>query len=272
MTAATFDDTADLVGRIRAGQYTVALSEVSATAVGTLGANARVTSMEVVGSGADVSVNFDDLIAMADAGRLASVTLDGPDAELELTAQQVRNGGGALARVDGVFRISATDVTLADLAEMQAVPEVTAIGIRDSAANVAERLDDLAGTGALLASIRFTDADPVLALTAQQRTAAASVLARIDGSWAMDLSEVNAADVQALDAEANVRTLSVGDTGSRIAENWSALVAAYNAGNGKLDAITVTDDGPIALTQAQQDDGAAMIAALLAGRVIVTVG
>ncbi len=55
-----------------------------------------------------------------------------------------------------------------------------------------------------------------------------------------------------------------------IAEQWSALVAAYADGSGKLTALALSDADPLTLTEAQQTEGAALIAALLPDETIVT--
>lgn len=86
----------------------------------------------------------------------------------------------------------------------------------------------------------------------------------------MDLSEVDAASVSTLAALSDVRRLSVAGTAESIAQEWNALVTAYDGGSGKLVAISLADPSPLNLTTAQQSDGAAMITALLPNATIAT--
>ncbi len=270
MSGASFKASTDLLGRISGGQYKVTLTDVDAADVSLLGANSRVSSMDVTGAAGDVAPNFGSLNALGRTGRLGSITLSEDGSTLTLAAAQVREGTSTLAQITSAYRIAATSVALADVADIQAVPEVATIAVRDSASNVSDRFSELVGMGALVNGLGLTDAQPVLSLTQQQRTEGAALLARTTGSWAIDLSGASAADVETLDADPTLRQIGVSDSAARIAGNWSALVASYAEGAGKLTSLNVDGDEMLMLTQAQQLEGASMIAALLSDRTIGT--
>lgn len=271
MSGASFKASTDLLGRISGGQYKVTLTDVDAADVSLLGANSRVSSMDVTGAAGDVAANFGSLNALGRTGRLGSITLSEDGSTLTLAAAQVREGTSTLAQITSAYRIAATSVALADVADIQAVPEVATIAVRDSASNVSDRFSELVGMGALVNGLGLTDAQPVLSLTQQQRTEGAALLARTTGSWAIDLSGASAADVETLDADPTLRQIGVSDSAARIAGNWSALVASYAEGAGKLTSLNVDGDEMLMLTQAQQLEGASMIAALLSDRAIGTI-
>lgn len=267
MSAATMAASTDRLALISDGNYRLALSDVAVADAATLAADTHVDSMEVTGSGEDIAAAFDTLAGLS---TLASLTLSDDNGTLSLSAAQVLAGGATLGRITNPYQIAATGVTLADLADLQAVDEVSSFALSDSTANLAAAWDDVLALGAQLASLHFSDDTPVLALTQADWTASASTLAKADGAYQVDLTAVEAGSVATLAAEATVRQLSVADTADALAAQWDALVAAWDGGNGKLVALQLSDDSPLTLTEAQQTDGAAMIAALLPDETIVT--
>jgi hypothetical protein len=267
MSAGTFAASSGLLGLIADGQYSVALDEVAVGDAATLDANSHVSTMDVSGSSSDIAANFSALSAL---GKLGAIALSDENGTLSLSASQVLGGSGTLAKISNGFQIAATGVALADLADIQAVDQVASIAISDSAATLSAQFNDVLALGGSLASLHLTDTTPVLSLTQQDWTSGAGALAKIDGSYQVDLSAVAAGDAATLTADATVRQLSVADTASTIASNWSALVAAYDAGAGKLVGLSLSDDGPLSLTEAQQTEGAALITALLPDETIQT--
>lgn len=266
MSAATFNASQSLVGTIQGG-YSVALSDVSVADAATLGADSHITAMDVSGSSADVATHFDELQALS---QLGSITLSNDGGTLTLSSSQVLNGATTLGKIGNVYQIAATGVSLADLADVQGVDEVASVAIADSAANVSAGFDDLLALGGELSSIHLSDGSP-LALTQALWASSTSTLARIDSSYQVDLSAVEAGSVTALAANATVHQLSATDTAAAVSSYWDALVAAYDEGNGKLTAITLSDSDPLQLTADQQTAGASMLAALLSDATIVTV-
>lgn len=269
LTAERFATSGDLLGRIPDGRYSLALSDVSVADAATLATDAHVTSMVVGGSAADVAALFADLSAL---DTVSGIVLDEDNGTLSLSAAQILGGTGTLAKIGNPFQLAATGVTLADLADIQAVDEVASIGISDSAATIQNQLDDILALGSALSGLHFTDDAPVLALSQADWTAGASAWALADGSFAVDLSDVQAADTATLAADARIRQLSVTDSAAAIASHWAALVEAYGEGAGKLSELTLSDDGALSLTAEQQTAGAALIAALLPDEAIVTAG
>lgn len=269
MSAETLAASTDRLALITDGNYRLALGGVAVADAAMLAADTHVASMEVTGSGEEIAAAFDTLAGLS---TLQSLTLSDDNGTLSLTAAQVLGGSATLGRITNPYQIAATGAALADLEALQALNEVSTIALSDSTANVAAAFDDLLAMGSQLASLSFTDDTPVLALTQAAWTDGATVLAKVDGAYQADLSAVAAGSVDTLAAEATVRQLSVADTADALATQWATLVAAWDGGNGKLAAVQLSDDNPLSLTEAQQADGAAMIAALLPDETIVTVG
>ncbi|MEN9628738.1 MAG: hypothetical protein RJA10_1965, partial [Pseudomonadota bacterium] len=269
MSAETMAASADRLALISDGNYRLALSDVAVADATTLAADTHVASMEVTGSGEDIAAAFDTLAGLS---MLQSLTLSDDNGTLSLTTAQVLGGSATLGKITNPYQIAATGVALADLADLQAVDEVSSFGLSDSTANLAAGWDEVLALGSQLASLHFSDDTPVLALTQADWTAGAAALAKADGPYQVDLRAVEAGSVATLAADATVRQLAVTDTADAIAAQWAALLAAWDGGSGKLVALQLSDDNPLTLTEAQHSDGAAMITALLPDETIATAG
>lgn len=269
LSATAWAATADLQALVLTDGWKAALSDVAVADAATLAADAHVGSLDVTGSGNEIGAAFADLSALA---KLGSLTLSDDNGTLALTATQVLGGGDTLALITNAYQVAASGATVADLALLQDVDEVTSVELSDSAAHVSDNLDDLVALGNWLGAVHLSDDTPVLALTQAGWTEASALLGRIDGAWQADLADVEAGGVTALAAETNVRQLSVTDSAANVSANWDALVAAYGDGSGKLAALSLNDGEALALGAQQQTDGAALLAALLPDASVVTVG
>lgn len=268
MSADAYAASTTLRGLIQGGQYTTALSGVAVADAATLAADSHIATLDVSGSSSDISSAFDTLAGLA---KLKTLSLSNDNGTLSLSAAQVLGNTDALAKIDNSYQIAASAAALSDLPALQSVGNLASIAVSDSAAQVSAQLDDLVALGGLLDSVHLSDASPVLALTQSDWSAGATALAKIDGSYAVALSEVDPGAVAIAGADSTVQQISVAGAADRIVQNWDALVTAYNAGAGKLAAIAVSDMAPLSLTAAQQSDGSAMLAALLSGASVVTV-
>jgi hypothetical protein len=256
-----------LLGLVKDGQYSAALSDVAVADAATLGADSHVSALAVAGASADIATNFS---ALASNAKVSAIALSNEGGTLTLTGSQIVSGTTTLAKISNAFQIAATNVAMTDLAEVQGVEQVASLAVSDTAANVSDNFSDLLSLGGSLANLHLTDTTPVLALTQADWTSGAGALAKIDGSYQVDLSEVVAGDATTLAGESTVRQLSVADTSGDIANSWSALISLYNGGAGKLAGIALTDADPLTLTAQQQTDGDAMITALLPDETILT--
>jgi hypothetical protein len=269
MTAQAYADSATILGKVKNGEYSVDLSQVSADSALTLASDTHVAAMDVSDTSAEITSHFD---ALAAAARLDSITLTDQDGTITLSASQILEDGSTLSKIEGSYQLAATDVAMADLSDVESVAEVTAIGIRDTAENVSASFSALLALGGSLSQIHLTDDSPVLSLSESAWTTGASALAKVDGSYQVDVTDAVAGDAQALAADNTVHSVAVADTASNVEGNWDTLISLYDEGNGKLVGLSVTDSNPLTLTTAQQTAGAAMIDALLPEQTIQTAG
>lgn len=265
LSAQDYTDNSAVLGLIKNGQYSAALSDVAAGDAGTFAADSHVSSMDVTDTAAAVASNWD---ALAGASNLNSINLSDSGNTITLTGTQILNGASTLAMIDGSYQLAATNVATADLPNLQDVPQMSSISISDSADNVSSNFGDVLGLGGQLTQIHLTDSSPVLSLSEQDWTAGTDALATIDAPYQVNVSNVVAGDAQTVAADSTVATVQVADTASNIAGNWDALVNLYGA--GKLTGLALSDANTLTLTSDQQSSGAAMIAALMPDETIQT--
>ena len=266
LTAQVYTDAADLLSVFKNGQYKAALSGVAAADAATFAGDAHVTSMEVSDTSSAIAAGFSTLGA---ATNLKSIALSDEGGTLTLTSAQILAGADTLAKFTTDFQLAATGVAMADLASVTSVPQVASVAISDTAENVSANFADLLTLGDTLGQVSLTDGTPVLSLAESDWAAGASVLAKIGGTYQVDVTDAAAGDVATLDADTTVRHVEVSDTASNLATQWDSLVSLYAA--GKLTALALSDTNPLALTSDQQTSGAAMIADLLPAENIQTI-
>ncbi len=273
-TALTMSDTqygaaTDVLALVKDANYKVALSGVAIADAAARSADAHVNALDVTGTAADIASSF---AALASNGKLGAITLDDEGGTMTLTGTQILSGADTLERVTNTFQLAATSVAMSDLADVTANQNVVSVAVSDTAENVSDNIDDLLSLGGSLTSVHLSDTTPVLALAYTDWASSAGTLGKIDGSYQVDLSEVAAADAATLDADASIKSIAVSDTASDVANRWSSLIDLYDAGAGKLTAITLSDAETLTLTADQQTAGADMITALLSDANIETIG
>lgn len=267
MTGETYAASSAILGKVKNGAYAVDLSDVSAADGAALASDSHVASMNVTDTSSAIATHFD---ALAAAGHLDSITLTDVGGTITLTAAQIKDNSDTLNKIEGSFQLAATSAAMADLPDLANVAEVSSISIADTAENVSTNFSDIVALGGALTQIQFSDASPVLSVSESDWTAGAGAIAKISGTYQIDVTDTVAGDATTVAGNANVNQVTVADAAANIAGQWDALVSLYNEGAGKLTGITLTDDNPLTLTSDQQTAGATMIQNLLADQVILT--
>ena len=268
MSAQAYADSATLLGLVKDGHYTVALSDVAAQDAATLASDTHVASMDVSDTSTEVSANF---AALAAATNLNSIELSDEDGTVTLTADQILGDSGTMDKISGSYQLAATSVAMIDLPAIQDVPQTSSISISDTSDNVSANFGDILALGDTLSRIHLSDNSPVLSLSEQDWTAGSDTLATIDGTYQVDVGNAVAGDAQTVASDSTVRQVMVADTASNVVSQWDTLIGLYNDGSGKLTELSLTDANPLILTSDQQTAGAAMITALLPDETIQTV-
>jgi hypothetical protein len=257
---------------LNGGDYALSISGVAvADAVDVaknVNADAHVSSYSVKDLGANIETNLQDLEARG--GKIQSInwtdTVDGAGAatSLNITGQDYHDFIGTLSKINGgEYNAHVTLLSAADTVAAESDANITQFSVKDTAANLGANLAALqASAGAGTPKIQLIEQDGAgdVAMTATDYTASTDARAMMTTSnITMTVSDVAAADVATVIGDAQVQSISVSGTASD-------LVAKLGDGNtagdldtnaAKITAITVSDDGVLALTGAQYADNVA---------------
>lgn len=246
MTASDYASHPNLVSAF-SGQKTFALTNATAAAARTLASNAAVASVAIKDTSANISSRFSDITAIA-AGKLATVQAsDTAVIRLSYTDYQA-NTGTTLTKLVGGSTIAVSDVAAADAAAVAGDANVTALTVRDTAANlwsnrvalatnsklisetvrdtatnIAGSLDQLQQLGKPLTAVQVSDAGSTLSISAASYAADAATLAKIGGAYRLQVTGAAASSVAGLLKDSHVQGITVTDTVAHAATSLSAL-------------------------------------------------
>ena len=217
----TYNDALDL---LTPSNYSLIITGVAASKVGSVLANTHVRAITVSDSSANIESNFVALqsnhleINSINATDIGSITFT-------LTAAQLSAYKDALAKINpSTYTLDVSNVAAANVDSLLVNnSHITAISVSDSSANIASNLAALEANVAKISSITATDTG-IISLTATEVTAYQDVLAKID-----------------------VTGITVSDSSANIASNLAAFAVNYT----KITSITITDTGAITLSETQ---------------------
>ena len=205
----------------------------------------HVASFSVTSNAAAV---VDSLSVLAGSTKLSSITLDVAGSTLSISAAALLSNLSTVQKIDNGYSLSVSATTVANLADLAAIDNVSAIQISDSSLHLSAQFDDLVALGATLTALTVSNAAIPLALTYEQWVAGADTLGKIAGAaYQVDLFEVPVANVGTLSSSSIVDEIYVTDYSYNIASQWEALT-----NKAKLTTITLLDNDDIRLTQEQQ--------------------
>ena len=244
LTAAQKADHPNALGLI-AGSWSMNLSGVAAADAAAADANTHVASFSVASAVAGVMANLDALVA---SSKLSSISLEVPNSVISIDAAALSTQYSALEKIDNGYSLSVSAATMADLADLSAMDNVTAIQVSDTSLQLSDKFDDLVDLGSTLTALAVSNPAVPLALTYDQWVSGSSTLGKIaDAAYKVDLFDVPAAQVAALSTSGLVDEIYVADNSDNIAGQWEALT-----NQAKLTSVTVLDNGSITLTLEQQ--------------------
>ena len=204
------------------------------------------TAAVIADTAANVQGNIDAL--QATAGKITGIVLtNSSQPTITISSTQQTNDATVLANIVSLYQlvVQASSLTVAQaLAAFTANPNMAAVSILDTAANVASNINALQAMVAKVNSVAFTDSGtPSLSLTYTQYTNDSTAIAKFAGSYGLVVSGAPVSAAAALQANARVTAFSVSDTAATIAAGLDALNA-----DSKISAIAFTDSGTPSLS------------------------
>ncbi len=262
ITAGQYANSADLLAKFT-DTYSLSVSGVLAGDAKSLTiADAFVASVAVTGTAQQISTNLNDLLGLED--KLLSISQTGT-ADVAVTALQYQGNPQLLGLFATPVNFAVSDLNAADAVLIGKQSEVAHFTVSDTADNVAQQLNELQGMADKVTGITFTDASPVLVVDASDWAADATVVAKIQSNYALNLTGVFAADATtlagvALPAKATGVQLAVSDSEQNILNNLADLNTLELA--SKLSEISVSDTHVLNVTAQEAADYSAVLTRL----------
>ena len=255
ITATQLSANADALGKV-SGSYSLAVSDVAAVDAATVGSNSRVASLTVSDASSTVATHFTSLNSNS---KLSKINFTGASLGMSLSQTQVLAGTATLAKINGAYELSVTAATTANLDDFDNNSHVVSVAVSDSTDQITTAFDQLMAMGPKISAIAVTTHASEIELTQDQLYSGSATVAKLSGTFDLAIADVSAENAAAVAAMSHVTGLSVADTASNIGQYIDALQALGD----KLALVTLSDDAPILLTQAQADAGAGVLDKIL---------
>jgi len=247
---AKFDDDTDHT-------YKLAVTGVNAGSARAAADVNHVESVDVADTAANVAANLDDLQSINELGLLKSVALIGKNLSLSMDAARLQSDQltatqSVLSKiVGGNYGLAVTGVAMTALNDLASNSHVVSLQVGASSDQIEANLDSLYQLGKKVTSIQQSDSGEALDVTQASFESRASVLAKIEGGYTVNLTGV-AANKAYLDAlNGHVAKIDVADSGKNLLANWDSLRSVGDTLNG----LSKTDDGSLALSVSQYHSG-----------------
>ncbi len=253
LSATLLQSNADLMAKIDTN-YTLSVSGAGAADATTLAANSRVVEIAVEDSSDNIAAELDKLQALGD--KLVSIDQTGTPSTMSVSASQLVSDADALNKIVDRYTLAVTNAGASYAMQLADLPTVATITVRDSAANIADQLDELQSLGEQLTGISISDAAASLQVSGEQYAANQSVLQKLS-DLKLSVTGATASQLTALAADTRVTAIGVQDSADQIGSEFNALVALGDT----LASIGLAGDGSrITLSAAQYASGAATLA------------
>ena len=296
-----------VLGKLAAGTYAFAVSQVAAARAAAVQSNALVAHFAVTDTAAAIAAAFD---ALASDTKLTVIAVtDGATATLPITYTQLISDTATLSALTGAYALDVSGVPAQARSQVQAMPHVATIGLTGvsvsdansvqadptvsgftvigaSVADLARLLPaDTKITGiaildraaALLPAMPALNTNPRITaiafsdqspvITYAQYTAWAATLGKMSGGYGLVVIGAPVMAATALHADSHVAGFSITDTTPAVIAALASLTAET-----KLGSITLTDQAavPLSLTFTQFTANSTALAALGNASFIVT--
>ena len=230
--------------------YTLSVSNAKANQIQAMAANARVTAVRVADTVGNIGASLSTLqtVMTAAAKPLIQVDMLGQPSSFTLTKTQLEGYADALGTINGNYTVRATDVALADAADVAANTHVISMDVKAAAADFSDvtQLSNLSALGTKLNRLVQTDAGTSLSMSVSNWATNLGVLEKIKG-YTVALTGASVASGFNLLTKNHVKAISVTDTANQISGNFDKLMALGSS----LQGITQTGTEHLQLSMRQ---------------------
>ena len=202
------------------GGYTVSVSGATATEAVSYASDAKVKSVAILDSSANVASKLD---ALKDLGLRIKEIRTSDSSAMAVTAEQVKNDSLVLGKIYSSYQLAVANATSLDVGALSKNAKVVSVDIVDTGANVIKNLALYKKLGNDLNSITITDDTTPVSITADQWALNESIVSKFKTGYSLAVVDATAGQVQALMANAKVASVSVKDTAAKITLNMADL-------------------------------------------------
>jgi hypothetical protein len=255
-----------------AGNYSLALTGATVAQAVALDNDAKVASVTVTDSAANISSSINDLHSLGKKLQSASLSVAG--VPLGLTYAQWIGKASTLNKITGGFTATVSGVAAAKAGRVVADNRVASVQVKDTRSNINNQLAALQGLGVQVSAIEQTDVGR-LSMTAAQWTSYTATLAKVSTSTAIQATQATAelsvtqaltASLISLVADSRVKTVGISDSADNVSASWNtintnSLVAATGSSISLLAGTTT----PLKLTATQVDASTSTLAKITNG-------
>ena len=237
--------------------YKLAVTGVSAGTAKAVADVDHVDSVNVSDTADNFAANLDDLETINALGLLKGVALTGKNPTLSIDAARLQ--GDPLTATQGVlnkiaggnYGLAVTGASMTALNDLASNTHVVSMQVGGTSDQIEANLDALYQLGKKVASIQQSDSGAAIDLAQATFESRASVLAKIEGGYTVNLTGVTAKKALADATNGHVAKISVADNGKNLLANWDSLRSIGTT----LDGVSKTDDGSLALSASQYQSG-----------------
>lgn len=238
------------------GSFSLNIAGAATAQAAALEDDGRVASFSLVAS-TDISATVGTLLGHS---KLDHIDLQA-NTRLALTATQLATIQDTQSKLRGDYAFDVSGVSMADLSDVLATSNVGSVRVSGTSEAIATGWDDLSALSTnMLAGLTVTDSSTPVAITYEQWSQSANVLAKLP-TQSLALLDVAPGQATEAAAQANVATVSIKGTAAEVAAEFDQLVTLGT----QVDDIEITDDAPMMITQAQFDAGEATLAKINGG-------
>jgi len=237
VSAAQLANDANALALIK-GNYALSVSGVNTTNLAAVLATSHVLPVTLADTANNVATMLG--VLQSDAAKISGITLtDGGTPTLAITAAQLANDAGILAKISGTYNVSVTgQVTVASLLSISTNSHVLPLAVADTASNVAANLNTLQVNTAKIIGITLTDSGtPILPVTAIQLANDGNILSKITSAYSLSVNGVSTANLATVLSNNHVSSCTVSDKASNIA----AMLDTLQTDAVKITSITLTN-------------------------------
>ena len=190
-----------------------------AVAMAAIKANSR-TKVTISDSSANIAKNLDTLGKLAN--NITQITQTDPAVVMDVTAAQQSKLATLFGKFSTNYQLNVTGVTASAAAALTANSHVSSLSVTDTSANISGQMANLQGKSKI-ASIIPTTRSTAIGVTAAQMTSQADVLGKINGAYALAVTQATAAQAVAYASDARVKSVAILDTAAGISAKLDDL-------------------------------------------------